>query len=277
MATRIALINQKGGVGKTTLCANLGAYWGRAGHRVLAVDLDPQAHLSLHFDVTVEGPSIYEVLRGDLPLADIVVRAGEDAVDLVPSSIDLAAAEIELGQELGREMLLRDQLEGLLLETPYDIVIIDCPPSLGLLSINALTAVNDVVIPVQAEFLALQGLAQLIDVTERVRARLHPGLEWRAIVPTMVDSRTILGREVIADLREHFPGKVTDICIPKRVKVAEAPSRGQSIFGYAPQSASARDFAQLAQELETRLNISTRGTIGDQKPSASDRLGSVAG
>ncbi len=253
MAQTLALINQKGGVGKTTLAANCGAYWGRAGRRVLAIDLDPQAHLSLHYGIAVEDRTLYQVLRGELAFAEVLVPVAAEGVDLVPSSLNLSGAEIELGQELGREMLLRDALTRFLGERPYDVVIIDCPPSLGLLSLNGLTAADDVVIPVQAEFFALQGIAQLISVMEKVQKRLHAGLRWRIIVPTMVDSRTILGREVVADLRAHFPGRVADTCIPKRVKVAEAPSRGQSIFGYAPHSDAASDFEALARELERRL------------------------
>ena len=260
MARKLAFINQKGGVGKTTLTANCGAFWARRGHRVLAIDLDPQAHLSLHLGVEERGVddpnSLYHVLHGDAALADARVPVeGEEGLDLVPSTRHLASAEHELNNEVGREGLLKGALERLLAEEPYDLVIIDCPPSLGLLSINALCAVDEVVIPVQAEFFALQGIAQLLDILERVQKRIHPGLKWRVFVPTLVDRRTSFGREVIANLREHFPGSVTESWIPKRVKIAEAPSYGQSIFGYAPDSPGASDFEQLARELESRLEF----------------------
>lgn len=261
MAHTLALINQKGGVGKTTLAANLSAYWGRAGRRVLAIDLDPQAHLSLHFGVVADDRTLYPALRGDVALDEVVLPIAAEGIDLIPSSIHLSAAEIELGQELGREMMLRDALRGFVDRRAYDLVVIDCPPSLGLLSLNGLTAADDVVIPVQAEFFALQGMAQLIGVMEKVQKRLHPLLRWRLIVPTMVDARTILGREVVSDLRENFPGLVADACIPKRIKLAEAPSRGQSIFGYAPQTEAAADFEALAREVEARLGLFSEPSV----------------
>ncbi|MFQ5655835.1 MAG: ParA family protein [Planctomycetota bacterium] len=253
----IAFLNQKGGVGKTTLVANCGAFWGRTGRRVLLLDLDPQAHLTIHLspEGEREEKNLYRVLRGELSLEEVRLSLPEEGVDLIPSHIDLASAEWELGQEVGREVILRDHLGALLAERPYDLVLMDCPPSLGILSLNALAAVMQVVIPVQAEFLALQGMAQLLRVVELVRARLHSDLEWRAIVPTLVDGRTNLGREVISELEEHFPGKVTRSWLMKRVKVAEAPSFGQSIFSYAPNSEGAGEFRELARELEERLQI----------------------
>ena len=253
MTTRMAFINQKGGVGKTTLSANCGAYWARE-RRVLAIDLDPQANLSVHFGAgeECEEKNIYRVLRGDYDLGDAGIGTDE-GLDLVPSHIDLSAAEWELGQEVGREVILKEQLDSFLAEQPYDVVIIDCPPSLGFLSLNALAAVDDVVIPVQAEFFALQGMAQLLKVLQLVQKRLHPRLRWPAIVPTLVDVRTNLGREVIEELHEHFAEQVTECCISKRVKIAEAPGFGQSIFSYAPESASAEELASLAIELEERL------------------------
>ncbi len=259
MTRSIAFINQKGGVGKTTLVANAGAYWGREGRRVLLIDLDPQAHLSLHFGLGGESDretsNLYRVLRGDARFGDAVVRVPEERVDLVPSHIDLSAAEWELGQEVGREVILRDLLQAFLRDHLYDLVLIDCPPSLGLLSLNALAAVDEVVVPVQAEFFALQGMAQLMRVVELVRSRLHPGLRWRVVIPTLVDTRTNLGREVIAELERHVPGKVTDCWLTKRVKVAEAPSFGQSIFGYAPDSTAANQFRDLCVELARRLEL----------------------
>ncbi|MEM7167852.1 MAG: ParA family protein [Planctomycetota bacterium] len=256
-AKKIAFINQKGGVGKTTLTANCGAYWGHAGRRVLILDLDPQAHLTLHLGGAAAGEerNLYRVLRGDYSLQDAIIELPDEKVDVIASHIDLSAAEWEFGQEVGREVILREGLKTLLESRPYDLVLMDCPPSLGFLSLNALAAVEEVVIPVQAEFFALQGMSQLLRVLSMVRSRLHPDLQWRAIVPTLVDARTNLGREVIADLERHFPEEVTKHWISKRVKVAEAPGFEQSIFAYAPDSPAAKEFQQLCQELERILEI----------------------
>ncbi|MFN0059232.1 MAG: ParA family protein [Planctomycetota bacterium] len=268
MTRKIAFINQKGGVGKTTLVANCGAYWARNGRRVLLVDLDAQAHLTLHLGTAadLDRINLYRVFRGELDIADAIVHIPGEGLDLLPSHIDLSAAEWEFGQEVGREMLLRDRLRLLLKVRAYDLVLVDCPPSLGFLSLNALAAVDDVVIPVQAEFFALQGMAQLLKVIELVRERLHSDLEWRAIVPTLVDLRTNLGREVIAELERHFPGKVTRSLLTKRIKVAEAPSFGKSIFEYAGNSEGAVEFANLAVELEHRLALPPAGA--KQEPAA---------
>lgn len=258
--TKIAFINQKGGVGKTTLTANCGAYWGRAGRRVLMLDLDPQAHLSLHLGAEPQPErNLYQVLRGSISMADARVRLDDGHVDVISSHIDLSAAEWEFGQEVGREVILRELLANFLAQEPYDMVLVDCPPSLGFLSLNALAAVDEVVIPVQAEFFALQGMAQLLHVLEMVQARLHTGLRWQAIVPTLVDARTNLAREVIAELDKHFAGIVTRSWISKRIKVAEAPSFGESVFQYAPDSPAAIEFATLARELEERLGIAAPG------------------
>ncbi len=278
MTTKIAFINQKGGVGKTTLVANCGAYWARQGQRVLLIDLDPQAHLTLHLGTSGEREdvNIYRVFRKDLDITEAPVRIPDEKLDIIPSHIDLSAAEWEFGQEVGREMLLRDYLRKLLSHREYDVVLIDCPPSLGFLSLNALAAVEDVVIPVQAEFFALQGMAQLLKVVELIKDRLHPVLKWRAIVPTLVDTRTNLGREVIAELQNHFADLVTKTHLRKRVKVAEAPSHGQSIFEYAENSPEANEFAALAQELEVRLEIPPpRSSEPSTQPEAQERDGST--
>ncbi len=255
MTKTLVSINQKGGVGKTTLVANCGAYWAQSGRRVLLLDLDPQAHLSLHLGTEQEERNLYRVFRGDMSMKASIVTVESEGLDLIPAHIDLSAAEYEFGQEVGREVILRDHLRGLLSEVPYDLVLIDSPPSLGFLSINALTAVDNVVIPVQAEFFALHGMAQLIRVVGLVRDRLQPKLNWSAVVPTLVDSRTNLAKEVIAELHKHCPGKVTTALLSKRIKVAEAPSFGKSIFRYAPHSEGAQEFAALARELEERLKI----------------------
>ena len=259
---RIAFINQKGGVGKTTLALNCAAGWARLGFRVLLIDLDPQAHLTLSLSTTlgdtslerIEEHTIEMALRREKPLTECIFDVPTEGFSLVPSHIDLSFAEGELAQELGRELLLRDALESL--ETDrFDLVLLDCPPSLGLLSLNALAAADEVVVPVQAEYLALQGMAQLIRIIELVQQRLHPQLRWNAVVPTMVDSRTNLSREVVQELRDHFPSQVTSCVIPSRVKVAEAPSHGSSIFGHDPGGLAAGEIEDLCQELIERLKL----------------------
>ena len=260
MAQSMAFINQKGGVGKTTLVANAGARWGRQGYRVLLIDLDPQAHLTLHFHRGLDEErrdehNIYRVLRGETSFENSIQSIEEEAIDLVPSHIDLSAAEWELGQEVGREVILRDQLVAFLEREAYDLVLIDCPPSLGLLSLNALAAVDDVVVPVQAEFFALLGMAQLMRVVELVRSRLHPGLNWRVVVPTLVDLRTNLGRDVIDELEGHVPGLVTENWLTKRIKVAEAPSHGESIFTYAGDTPAADEFRRVCDEIAARIDL----------------------
>lgn len=258
---RIAFINQKGGVGKTTLTLNCAVGWARLGFRVLMVDLDPQAHLTLSLgDSLTEGSleriehnTIESALRREKPLTECIFEVAGEGVSLVPSHIDLSGAEGELSQELGRELLLRDALETL--GDRFDLVLLDCPPSLGLLSLNALAAADEVVVPVQAEYLALQGMAQLMKVITLVQQRLHPGLQWNAVVPTMVDPRTRLSREVVEELRRHFPDQVTRTLIPSRVKVAEAPSFGVSIFGHDPNGPAAGEIEDLCQELVERLSL----------------------
>lgn len=258
----IAFINQKGGVGKTTLALNCAVGWARQGFRVLLIDLDPQAHLTLSLSTSFSDTSLERIeeytiemaLRREKPLSECIFDVPTEGVSLVPSHIDLSYAEGELAQELGRELLLRDALESLE-EDRFDLILLDCPPSLGLLSLNALAAADQVLVPVQAEYLALQGMAQLIRIVELVQQRLHPKLCWNAVVPTMVDPRTNLSREVVAELREHFPDQVTNTVIPSRVKVAEAPSHGTSIFGHDPGGLAAGEIEELCGELMERLSL----------------------
>ena len=258
---RIAFINQKGGVGKTTLALNCAAGWARLGFRVLIIDLDPQAHLTLSLTSTltdaslerIEDCTIEAALRREKPLADCIFEVPTEGISLVPSHIDLSGAEGELAQEQGRELLLRDALDSI--ADRFDLILLDCPPSLGLLSLNALAAADEVVVPVQAEYLALQGMAQLMKIITLVQERLHPDLHWNAVVPTMVDPRTRLSKEVVEDLREHFPQQVTRTLIPSRVRVAEAPSHGVSIFGHDPHGPAAGEIEDLCEELVERLSL----------------------
>jgi chromosome partitioning protein len=255
---RIALINQKGGVGKTTSSVNLGAALARAGRRVVLIDLDPQSNLSLHLDVQLQSsePSTYSVLLGDTPVAQALRDTATPNLRLIASCIDLSGAELELANSYGREMVLREALDAwekehreLHGESPADYVLLDCPPSLGLLAINGLVAAGEAVIAVQTEFFALQGMTKLVDVVQLLRRRLNPKLEITGILPCLYDNRTKLAREVLGELRSYFPGKVFQRPIAKNVKLAEAPSYGRTIFDYAPGSGAALDYELVAQEL----------------------------
>jgi chromosome partitioning protein len=255
----IALINQKGGVGKTTTAANLGAALALAGRRVVVVDLDPQANLTLFMGVemTAGMPSSYRVLNGEVEFAQALRDTAQPGLRVLPTDIDLSGAELELSSVVGRETLLREALAQWKAEhrlerpgeDPADYVLLDCPPSLGLLSVNALAASDEVFVVVQTHFLALQGMSKLVDVVELVKRRLHPGLALTGIVPCLYDSRMRLAREVLSELRRYFPREVFRTAISSNVKLAEAPSFGKTIFQYAPDSPGARDFAALAQEV----------------------------
>jgi chromosome partitioning protein len=245
-----ALANQKGGVGKTTTAINLGAYLAQEEQRVLIVDLDAQANAtsSLGLDKYKVKSSIYDVLVRDMPLKHAILRSPELGMFLVPSSPALAGAEVELVNLLAREYRLRQALEPT--DGAYDYVLIDCPPSLGLLTINALTAADDgVIIPVQCEYLALEGLGQLHQTIELVRQRLNAKLVVRAMLMTMFDARTNLSQEVVDEVRRHFGDRTFQTIIPRSVRLSEAPSHGLPISSYAPRSPGALAYAELAQEL----------------------------
>lgn len=250
MTRFLAIANQKGGVGKTTTTANLGAALARTGHKVLVIDLDPQANLTLHLGARVEPdrPSIYQALMGQCPFEDVVRLTAQTNLSLIPASIDLAGAEIELVSMVGREKVLRDGLKALK-PSRWDFILIDCPPSLGLLTINALTAANGLLIPVQAEFFALQGLSQLLATVELVRKRLNPKLQLRGILPCLVDGRRNLSREVLARLSESFSGHVFNTPIRSTVALAEASGHGKTVFDYAPRSNGAVDYTAFAKEV----------------------------
>ncbi|HPF12954.1 MAG TPA: AAA family ATPase [Planctomycetota bacterium] len=257
----IAIINQKGGVGKTTTVANLGAALARAGKRVVVFDMDPQANLSLYLgsEVGRGEASVYGVLTEGLPIGSALRDTQTPGLSLVASHLDLSGAELELASTLGRETLLRDALDLWVAEDPgadgrgpADFVLLDCPPSLGLLSINALVAANEVMIAVQTEFFALQGLSKLVEVIQLLRRRMNPGLTLSGIIPCLYDSRLKLGREVLAELRRFFHDKVFRHPIRTNVRLAESPSHGQTIFEYAPESNGALDYARLAEELLSR-------------------------
>jgi chromosome partitioning protein len=243
------LVNQKGGVGKTTTAINLGAYMAHFGQRVLVVDLDPQANATSCLGVdkaTVKGGT-YETLLG-AAAAPFILLNERLKLALLPSSPALAGAEVELVEELARETRLKKALEPLI--GRYDYILVDCPPSLGLLTINGLVAAKDgVLVPVQCEYLALEGLGQLTQTVQRVRSALFPDLKVRGVVLTMFDSRTNLSTDVVKEVNRHFPGQVFKSIIPRSVRLAEAPSYGLPILSYAPTSNGALAYEAVTREL----------------------------
>jgi chromosome partitioning protein len=245
-----ALVNQKGGVGKTTTAVNLGAYLAQAGQCVLIVDADPQANAtsSLGLDKYQLEHTIYDALVREMSIKRVILRSPELEIFLAPSSPALAGAEVELVGELAREYRLKQALEPA--AGAYDYVLIDCPPSLSLLTINALVAAaSGVIIPIQCEYLALEGLTQLHQTIELVRSRLNPALVIRGMLMTMFDGRTNLAQQVVDEVRRHFGDRVFGAIIPRNVRLSEAPSYGRPISTYAPRSAGAVAYAALAREV----------------------------
>lgn len=249
--TRVyTFVNQKGGVGKTTTTINLGAYLAHLGQKVLLVDLDPQANTSSCLGInkaSVKSGS-YECLVGIGDAADSILRNSSLKLSLLPSSPALAGAEVELVNEMARENRLRDALKDLL--PRYDYVLIDCPPSLGLLTLNGMVAAKDgLIIPVQCEYLALEGLGMLMDTVERVRKALFPQLSIRGVLLTMFDSRTNLSQEVVEEVRSFFDQQVFKTVVPRSIRLAEAPSHGLPILAYFPNSPGAAAYQKLAEEI----------------------------
>lgn len=244
------LVNQKGGVGKTTSTINLGAYLAYYGQRVLLVDIDPQANATSCLGVdkhSVRGGT-YQALIGSSPVSNNVLHNPRLKLSLLPASPALAGAEVELVGELARERFLKKALSQAI--DRYDYILIDCPPSLGLLTLNGLVAAQDgVIIPVQCEFLPLEGLGQLTETLDRVRNALFAELRIRGVLLTMFDSRTNLAADVVKEVRRHFPGLVFNSVVPRSVRLAEAPSYGQPISIYAPNSTGARAYENLAREV----------------------------
>ena len=249
MARIYTLVNQKGGVGKTTTAINLGAYLAHFGQRVLVVDLDPQANATscLGVDKATVTSGTYEALLGSA-VAPFILMNERLKLALLPSSPALAGAEVELVEELAREMRLKKALVPLM--NRYDYILVDCPPSLGILTVNGLVAAKDgILVPVQCEYLALEGLGQLTKTVERVRSALFPELVVRGVILTMFDSRTNLSNDVVTEVNRHFPGQVFKAIVPRSVRLAEAPSYGLPILAYSPSSNGALAYEALAKEL----------------------------
>jgi len=248
----IACANQKGGVGKTTTVVNLASYLALGTHRVLVIDLDPQGNATsgLGVDRSSIERSMYDAIVDDAPLRDLIIQGTAEGVDIVPSAIALAGAEIELAAVSARERRLR-RLVAPVAER-YDVIFIDCPPSLGLLTVNALTAADAVLIPLQCEYYALEGLTQLLATIDLVRDNLNPRLDLDGIVLTMYDARTNLSADVAAEARRHLGDVVYETVIPRSVRLSEAPSHGLPITRYAPDSKGAQAYAALAREFEDR-------------------------
>ena len=252
MGQTIACTNQKGGVGKTTTVVNVATYLALAGERVLVIDLDPQGNATSGFGIEKRDVerSVYDALLGSVPMTELVIRTSVLRLDLIPSSLALAGAEVELAGFIAREHRLANALEGVAAD--YDYVILDCPPSLGLLTVNALTAADSVLIPIQCEYYALEGLSQLTATINLVRDHLNPDLAIKGVVLTMFDARTNLSTEVAAEVRRHLGSSVYKTVVPRSVRLSEAPSHGLPIALYRPDSKGADAYRELTGEFLRR-------------------------
>jgi len=252
VTTVVAIVNQKGGVGKSTTAINLAAYLAGRGERVLVVDMDPQSNATSGLGVTPDlDRSMYEVLLEGSPLQDVALETDITGLDVAPSSINLVGAEVELVSALAREFKLKKALEKLP-SGVYDRVLLDCPPSLDLLTLNALTAANEVLIPIQCEYYALEGLTQLMRSIRMVREELNPGLKIGGVLLTMFDPRTNLAHQVAEEVRSFFGERVFHTLIPRNVRLSEAPSYGIPVALYAPKSSGAEAYAAVADEVLAR-------------------------
>jgi len=263
----IAVVNHKGGVGKTTTAINLGAWLALEGHSVLVVDLDPQANATtgLGVDPRRVSSSIYQILVNGTPIEDAIEPTAVRNLFCVPSTIDLAGAEIELVTAFSRELRLRKALETL--EDEFDFVLIDCPPSLGLLTVNSLAAATEVIVPIQCEYYALEGLGQLLKNINLIQTNLNPDLRLCGIVLTMYDGRTRLSEQVANEVRSHFPGKVFGTVVPRSVRLSEAPSFGQPVALYDPRSKGSIAYRALAAEV---AEADADGTLEAAPPESED-------
>lgn len=258
---RIAFANQKGGVGKTTTAVNLAVLLANAGHRVLLVDSDPQGNATSSLGVEKRAliATLYDLLVGEVAIDDAIRPRVRERLDLLPSTPKLAGAEIEMVAISGRERILASALREV--EADYDLILIDCPPSLGLLTVNALTAAQSVIVPIQCEFLALEGLGQLITTIDLVKRQLNPSLDVLGVLMTMYDARTRLSASVVEEVRRYFPHRIFETLIPRSIRLAEAPSYGQSIAEYDAESRGATAYRGVAAELTKRLSLDGRQSI----------------
>lgn len=259
----IAVVNHKGGVGKTTTAINLGAWLALSGHRVLVVDLDPQANATtgLGVDPRRVSNNVYHILVDATPVEDAIEPTAVRNLYCVPSTIDLAGAEIELVTLFSRELRLRKALSTL--DGEFDFILIDCPPSLGLLTVNSLAAATEVIVPIQCEYYALEGLGQLLKNVNLIQTNLNPDLRLCGIVLTMYDGRTRLSEQVANEVRSHFPGKVFHTVIPRSVRLSEAPSFGQPVALYDPKSRGSIAYEDLAAEVAV---ADADGTLAEPEP-----------
>ena len=244
MSKVISISNHKGGVGKTTSALNIGAGLNKLGKKVLLIDLDPQANLSQSLGIIEHEKNIYGAIRGEYKLQPINIIKG---LDLIPATLDLSGAEVELSGEAGREYILKELIDPI--KKQYDYVIIDSPPSLGLLTINSFTASDEVLIPLQAQYLAIQGLTKLVEVIDKIKKRLNKSLKVGGVFITQYDNRKVLNRDVVTTIKSHFKNEVFKTKIRDNVALAEAPTQGVDIFRYQPKSKGAEDYLALCREI----------------------------
>lgn len=252
MTNVISIVNQKGGVGKTTTTVNLSAYLAQHGKKVLVVDLDPQGNATsgYGFDKSELETSVYDLLVNETPITEVIRSTNRKNLDICPTNINLAGAEVELVSAMSRETILKRAIDTI--SQNYDYILIDCPPSLGLLTLNALAASTDVIVPIQGEYYALEGLTQLIDTINLVRKHLNPTIGIFGVVITMFDGRTQLTRQVTEEVKKYFGDKVFSTVIPRNIRLAEAPSYGKTIAEYDPRSRGGQTYNDLALEVIKR-------------------------